>query len=139
MNTKMTLGPRQYANKRQAGKYASHRADERSPDWPRHLPEGWQAIVETPLYFERYSEYEISAERTVGYDADDKPCFTAHCFLLTRLASDDDEEFYEIATYAEEMAAWRLCDERWLIYRRISTNNCDLPNSFYSLGSAMPR
>ena len=123
----------------QAAKYASHGADERSPDWTRHLPEGWQAMVETPLYFEHYSEYEINAKRSLGYDTDDKPCFTTHCFLLTCLASDDDEEFYEIVTYAEEMAAWRLRDARWLIYRRISTNNCKQPNGFYSLGSAMPR
>lgn len=109
------------------------------PNWLEHLPAEWRETVEPPLYFERYSEYEIRAERTVGYDADDQRCFTAHRYVLTSLASDDDEEFYELVTYSEEMAAWRLRDERWLVYRRISTNNCNQSRSFYTLSPDMPR
>jgi hypothetical protein len=109
------------------------------PDWLAYLPAEWRETVEPPLYFERYSEYEIRAERTVGYDADDQRCFTAHRYVLTSLASDDDEEFYELVTYSEEMAAWRLRDERWLVYRRISTNNCNHSRSFYALSPDMPR
>ncbi|HXE38898.1 MAG TPA: hypothetical protein VN639_10505 [Azonexus sp.] len=118
---------------------ASPRLDGRSPEWTRHLPEGWRETVEAPLHFRLYREYEMSAERTVGYDGDDKPCFAAHHFQLTSLASDDDEEFYEIVTYAEEMAAWRLRDERWLIYRAISTNGCNAARSFYAFSADMPR
>lgn len=109
------------------------------PAWLERLPDEWLDAVEVPLYFEQYSEYEINAERAVGYDADDKPCFTSHRFLLTRLASDDDDVFYEIVTYAEEMAAWRLRDERWLVYRRNSAHQGGQPRSFYVFNSAMPR
>jgi hypothetical protein len=109
------------------------------PLWRDHLPAEWLDAIEVPLYFEQYSEYEIRAERAVGYDADDHPCFTSHRFLLTSLASDDDEEFYEVVTYSEEMAAWHLRDERWLVYRRISTNNCNQSRSFYVLSADMPR
>jgi len=80
----------------------------------------------------------MRAERTVDYDGDNKPCFTAHRFQLTSLASDDDEEFFEIVTYAEEMAAWRLRDERWLIYRTISTNSCNAARSVYAFSTDMP-
>lgn len=113
--------------------------DASSPNWAEHLPAIWREIAEAPLYFKQYSEYEMSAERTLGYDADDHPCFTSHRFMLTSLASDDDEEFYEVLTYSEEMAAWRLRDERWLVFRLISTNNCYPSRGFYVLSPEMPR
>jgi hypothetical protein len=110
-----------------------------SPDWDKHLPNEWRHAVEAPLHIEQYSEYEMSAERVVGYDADEQPCYTAHQFLLTRLASDDDEEFYEVVSYCEEMAAWRLRDERWLIFRITSSSNCTQAPGFYALSQDMPR
>ncbi|MGE5471324.1 MAG: hypothetical protein ACM3X0_11055 [Bacteroidota bacterium] len=109
------------------------------PAWIEHLPDEWLDAVEPPLYFEQHSEYEIRAERTVGYNADDRPCFTSHRFLLTSLASDDDDEFYEIVTYAEEMAAWHMRDGRWLVFRRNSANQGGAPRSFYAFSAAMPR
>lgn len=109
------------------------------PAWLKRLPDEWLDAVEPPLYFEQYSDYEISAERAVGYDVDDRPCFTSHRFLLTSLASDDDDVFYEIVTYAEEMAAWRMRDGRWLVFRRNSAKQGGQPRSFYAFGNDMPR
>jgi hypothetical protein len=109
------------------------------PAWRHHLPQEWQDAIEAPLYFEQHREYEISAGRSVGYDADDRPCFTSHYYLLTSLASDDDEEFYEVITYCEEMSAWRMRDGRWLIYRQKSDNQCNQPGSFYIFATCMPR
>jgi hypothetical protein len=113
--------------------------DNSSDDWLRHLPEAWLDAIEPPLYVKRYTEYEICAERSVGYDEDDTPCFTTHHYMLTSIASDDDEEFYEIVTYAEEMAAWRLRDDRWLIFRNITTSPCNAPRGFYAISPDMPR
>jgi len=112
---------------------------ENEPAWLEHLPDEWLEAIEVPLYFEQYSEYEINAERAVGYDADDRPCFATHRFLLTSLVSDDDEEFYEVVAYAEEMVAWRMRDERWLVYRRNSANQGGQPRSFYAFSAEMPR
>jgi hypothetical protein len=112
---------------------------ENEPAWLEHLPDEWLEAIEVPLYFEQYSEYEINAERAVGYDADDRPCFATHRFLLTELVTDDDDEFYEVVAYAEEMAAWRMRDERWLVYRRNSAHQGGQPRSFYAFSSAMPR
>jgi hypothetical protein len=120
-------------------KPAKTRCEHDDTDWPRHLPDGWQDAVQAPLYFHQYSEYEIRADRTVGYDADDQPCFTAHRVELTRVASDDDEEFYEVVSYQEEMAAWRLRDERWLVFRIVSTSHCNPPRGFYAFSQRMPR
>lgn len=124
---------------RPASRHAATDLNAASANWDRHLPPGWRDAVEIPLYFNQYSEYEISAERSVGYDADDAPCFTAHRFQLTSLASDDDEEFYEVVSYSEELAAWRLRDERWLVFRQTSSNNCSASRSFYALSPDMPR
>lgn len=112
---------------------------ENEPAWLEHLPDEWLDAIEAPLYFEQYSEYEINAERAVGYDADDRPCFATHRFLLTELVSDDDDEFYEAVAYAEEMATWRMRDGRWLVYRRNSAHQGGQPRSFYAFSNTMPR
>ena len=117
---------------------ASPSAEER-PGWAPALPREWLDAVESPLYFTAYREYEMAAERCLGYDADDHPCYRAHRVLLTRLQSDDDEEFYEAPAYYEEMAAWRLRDERWLVFRRQLADDGQPGRGFYTLHPAMPR
>lgn len=107
-----------------------------SPRWDRHLPDAWTDAVDQPLHFDHYSEYEIKAERTVGYDADHLPCFTSHSFTLPRPATDDASAAF---AYSEEMAAWRLRDERWLIFRTITTQPCNPPRGFYAISPDMPR
>ena len=107
--------------------------------WDRYLPDTWAGQVDAPLYVNNFREYEMPAERTVGYDASDKPCFTSHRFALTQIHSDDDEEFYETVSYYEEMAAWRLRDERWLVYRITNSGQCNSPRGFYVISPTMPR
>lgn len=107
--------------------------------WSLQLPTEWLDAVEPPLYFENYSEYEIAAQRSVGYDADDRACFTAYRFELTEPASDDDEEFYTIVIRSEEMAAWRLRDGRWLVFRRENAGPSPRTSGFYALSPEMPR
>lgn len=124
---------------RHARKAAKSSLEESSDDWLKHLPEAWLGAIDQPLYFRHYSEYEICAERSVGYDAEGKPCFTAHQFILTSTAAGDDEAPCEVVTYAEEMAAWRLRDERWLIFRTATTSPCNPPRGFYALSPDMPR
>lgn len=109
------------------------------PRWDALLPAEWRDAVDIPLYFRSYSEYEIRAQRSVGYDADDQPCFTTYSFALTRLVSDDDEEFYEEISCSEQLAAWRLRDERWLVFRRFSSHLHQQPRGFYAISPEMPR
>lgn len=107
--------------------------------WDRFLPAGWSSAVDPPLYVEHYREYEIAAQRSVGYDADDRPCFTAHEFTLTRSQAAGDAPPREVIAYAEEMAAWRLHDQRWLVFRLTRNDPGGLPRSFYALSPEMPR
>lgn len=109
-----------------------------APQWQAALPDEWKSAVDRPLYFHHYREYELSAERTVGYDEDDRPCFVSHRFVLTRLSSDDDEEFYKTVTLSEEMTAWRLRDGRWLVLRDTRPDRCRSNGSFYALAPEMP-
>lgn len=121
------------------GKSGKKSEDESATRWDRHLPDIWSKHVDEPLYVNNFREYEMPAERTVGYDASDKPCFTSHRFALTQIHSDDDEEFYETVSYYEEMAAWRLRDGRWLVYRIINSGQCNSPRGFYVISPTMPR
>lgn len=122
------------AHQRQSGNHSYEEAD-----WLRHLPKKWRDAVDAPLYFHHYREYEIAARRTVGYDEDDHPCFITHEVILTRLSSDDDEEYYEAVTYRENMNAWRLRDGRWLVLRNTQPESCSRNGGFHAIHNDMPR
>jgi hypothetical protein len=113
----------------------------RQPDptqWRIGLPPEWRDLVIPPLSLESHRDYEMAAERTIGRDEDDQPCFCRSRFIVTETRSDDDEEFYQIAAYAEALTAWRLRDDRWLIHRLI-TREGERGHGFYSFGEHMPR
>ncbi len=107
-------------------------------DWRRDLPKEWQRLVISPLTIARFRDYEMAAERVVGRDEDEKPCYCSSRFVVMETRSDDDEEFYQIAAYAESLKAWRLRDGRWLIFRLISREG-ERGSGFYSFSESMPR
>jgi hypothetical protein len=107
-------------------------------DWRQNLPREWRRQVVAPLTIERFRDYEMAAERTVGRDEDAQHCYFATRVVVTDLRSDDDEEYYQIAAYAEATTAWRLRDGRWLIHRLI-TRDGEPGSGFYALGDRMPR
>ena len=110
------------------------------PGWRDHLPEEWRDCVVAPLRFEHHREYEMPAARCFGFDEDDAACYYAHAYTLTELRSDDDEEYYEVPSYRETVRAWRLRDERWLIYRHLkSGDDCSPGQEFYSFSATPPR
>jgi len=106
--------------------------------WQRDLPKEWRDGVVAPLALETYRDYEMAAERSVGRDEDHQPCYCRAQFIVTDVRSDDDEEYYQIAAYAEVLTAWRLRDGRWLIHRLIKREG-ERGTAFYTLGESMPR
>ena len=84
------------------------------------------------------AEHAVGYVGYVGYDADDNPCFISHRSQLSTLAPDDSNGIYEPVTHSEEMASWRLRDERWLVFHLSSTNG-NLPRGFYAFNPEMPR
>lgn len=108
------------------------------PDWRRDLPADWQAAVQTPLHFRRWQEYEMPARREIGYDEDDAPCYYRHRFLLESLYEEDDDLHVAIV-YGEEVAAWRLRDGRWLVWRlERQPSQCAAGRGFYSFSERRP-
>ena len=123
----------------ESGILARNRLD-REPRWWRDIPADWRAMVVAPVRFEVCREYEIAADRTTGFDESDVPCYCAYRYVLTEPRLDDDELFHEAPIYAEKRAAWRLRDDRWLVYREIAGNaDCERIHSFYSFSDAMPQ
>lgn len=116
----------------------TRRKREPAIDWRRDLPKEWRRLVVSPLVVERFRDYEMAAERLVGRDEDEQPCYCSSRFVVMETRSDDDEEFYQIAAYAESLQAWRLRDGRWLIHRLI-TREGERGSAFYSFGEHMPR
>ena len=118
------------------------RSLESDPDepltWRQDLPSEWRDVVIAPLTMQTYRDYEMAAERNLGYDEDEKACYIRSSFIVTEPRTDDDEEFYQVAAYAEIMTAWRLHDGRWLVHRVI-TREGERGHAFYSLGEHMPR
>jgi hypothetical protein len=109
-----------------------------SNSWRTDLPRKWQDAVIVPLALEIHRDYEMAAERIVGRDEDDAACYCASRFIVTETRSDDDEEFYQIAAYAESLSAWRMRDGRWLIHRIITCEG-ERGSGVYSFGDRMPR
>ena len=107
-------------------------------DWRLDLPRQWRRQVIAPLTIERFRDYEMAAERSIGRDENEQPCYMAARVVVTDVRSDDDEEYYQVAAYAEATSAWRLRDGRWLVYRLIRRDG-EEGSGFYSLGEHMPR
>jgi hypothetical protein len=116
------------------------RAEKDDARWLHRLPVVWRTQVEPPWEFHQYHDEELGAVRVVGSDIDGQPCYTTWRFSLIEPRSDDDETFYSVEAYGEELAAWRLHDERWLIWREIRTEETpESGHSFYSFSATMPR
>ena len=116
----------------------TRRRREAAFDWQQNLPKQWRRLVIAPLLIERFRDYEMAAERLIGRDEDEQPCYYSSRFVVTDMRSDDDEEFYQVAAYAEALTAWRMRDGRWLIHRLISREG-ERGNGFYRFGDRMPR
>lgn len=114
--------------------------ERRDPDWSQGLPGAWHAAAIAPISFATQREYEMPASRTLGYDEQRQPCFYRHSYILGALHSDDDEEYYETVVYGEEVRAWRLRDERWLIWRIAhAEGRCRDNQGFFSFSERMPQ
>ena len=117
-------------------KRSTHQADDQK--WRRDLPARSQGLVVAPIHIDMDREYEILAERTCGYDENDEPC----CYrqLQTTFNSDEDDFYNEEPLHAELLTAWRLRDEGWLIFRKISgSDEYSHFHSFYAFSAFMPR
>jgi hypothetical protein len=62
----------------------------------------------TPYRHERFDDEPSQAHKVLGYDLNGECCYYCHQYALTRVALDDEDNFYEGQAYFEEVKAWRL-------------------------------
>lgn len=115
-------------------KRASHLGQE--VDWAERLPLLWRNLTVGPLWVDVNRDADVGAERWMGYDEEEQPCYCRYRFQVSigRISEGN------AGLYSEDLAAWRMRDGRWLIHRVI---NCDAEGktayAFYAFSESMPR
>lgn len=128
------------ASVQQTSPCGQRRQEAPAPTWLDHLPADWRDMVVAPIHFTRHRDYEIAAARLFGRDEYGLQCYYEHDYALTETRSDDDEDYYQVVTHSETVRAWRLRDERWLIYRHVQHGeHCAAGRGFYSFADRPPR
>lgn len=111
-----------------SAKRASHLA--REVDWVERVPLLWRSLITGPLWVDVFRDQQAGAERWVGYDEDEDPCYCRYRFQVGGGTQQ----------HREDLAAWRLRDGRWLIHRIIQ---CQADGGaaylFYAFSEHMPR
>jgi hypothetical protein len=85
-------------------------------------------------------DYEVAAERVLGRDDEGDPCYCHYQCVLTEVACDDGDEFFEDLAYAEDLRAWRLDTGAWLVRRAVTTAEAeDVERVEFCTMDTMPR
>lgn len=113
------MSPCQCLYGRRSGHVPARPAGECRPVWSSLLTPVWRRMAVPPQSFRVFREYEVPARCVRGYDDAGMPCFCVYDYRLMELRSDDDEDFYQAATYTESLTSWRLRDGRWLVHHRV--------------------
>lgn len=105
-------------------------------DWAARLPAFWRGLTIGPLWVDVNRDEGTGAERWMGYDEEEQPCFCRYRFQVPIGFIDSGVESH----YSEDLAAWRLRDGRWLIHRVInSLGEGKAAYAFYAFSERMPR
>jgi len=119
-------------------KRASHLG--REVDWAARLPLIWRSLTIAPLWVDVNRDVDAGAERWMGYDEEELPCYCRYRFQVDIGTLDGGAGDPAQAGYREDLAAWRMRDGRWLIHRIIACQADGLTSySFYAFGESMPR
>lgn len=135
---RMPLYITEYGDSRSGrSKRASHLGQE--VGWSERLPMLWRSLTVGPLWVDVNRDADAGAERWVGYDEEELPCYCRYRFQVPigdlGAINRDDE-----GVYSEDLAAWRMRDGRWLIHRVINCHaRAKTAYAFYAFSESMPR
>lgn len=119
-------------------KRASHLG--REVDWSARLPLLWRSLTIGPLWVDVNRDLDVGAERWVGYDEEEQPCYCRYCFQIDIGSVAGGVPSGREPGYREDLAAWRMRDGRWLIHRVIHCHADDRQSyAFYAFSERMPR
>lgn len=120
--------------KRRGIKRASHLSKE--VQWSDRLPPTWKPLANQPMWVEIQRDSDSQAERWLGFDEDESPCFCRYIFQIPLGQSHEPG----VSMYGEDLAAWRLRDGRWLIHRTIQCQaDSQAYYAFYAFSETMPK
>jgi hypothetical protein len=122
------------------GKRASYLA--REVNWAERVPTLWRSLTIGPLWVDVNRDQEAGAERWIGYDEEEQPCYCRYQFQVPIGAMGGGMSGTPEAeqVYKEDLAGWRMRDDRWLIHRIITCQTDGVTSySFYAFSESMPR
>lgn len=115
-------------------KRASHLG--REVDWAARVPVLWRDLTIGPLWVDVHRDPDAGAERWMGYDEDEQPCYCRYRFQVPIGALNNAAD----SLFREDLAAWRMRDGRWLIHRIIHCHADEATAyAFYAFSESMPR
>ncbi|TAK98067.1 MAG: hypothetical protein EPO09_02860 [Aquabacterium sp.] len=115
-------------------KRASHLG--REVNWSDRVPTLWKDLTIGPLWVDVNRDPESGAERWMGYDEDEQPCYCRYRFEVAMGTLNNEGN----GLYREDLAAWRMRDGRWLIHRIIHSQADEkAAYAFYAFSESMPR
>lgn len=124
----------------QGGSVVLRGRDSRRCRWQDGLPERWKDCVVVPAFFWHHRDYEIQAERIVGYEDEDQPCYCEYRIDFERAKASGPAPAAEVPQYWEHVSAWRLRDGHWLMLKRLYFGATPAQEqAFFCLSAGMPR
>jgi hypothetical protein len=119
-------------------KRASHLSAE--VRWADRVPQLWRSLTIGPLWVDVNRDLDAGAERWVGYDEEEQPCYCRYRFQVDIGSVAGDQTEPGRPGYTEDLAAWRMRDGRWLTHRIIMCHaDGKTAYAFYSFSEDMPR
>jgi len=119
-------------------KRASHLG--REVNWAERVPQLWRGLTIGPLWVDVNRDADAGAERWVGYDEEEAPCYCRYRFQVDIGSLAGDALRQGRPGYSEDLAAWRMRDGRWLIHRIINCHaDAGTSYAFYAFSESMPR
>ena len=128
--------------------YSDHRAKRaksathlgREIDWTSRLPDAWRDRVDGPMWVQVFRDHSCGAERWVGFNEDDRPCWVRYRFVIEH-APGESGQGARAVRHCEDLMGWLMRDGRWLIHRTILSQAERRPASysFFALSERMPR
>ena len=137
-STQELIAPTMHEREQKTSTWLADRAHE--AEWREDLPEDWRAQVVRPAFFVQHKEYEIAAERVIGYETEEEACYCRFRAEITEWCTDEEGDWCIVPLYGEHLSAWRLIDDRWLVLRRLfHQEDGASSHAFFSFSEEMPK
>lgn len=95
----------------------------------KYLPLNWRDALPLPTHIRNIFQPDGKLERCIGYDVTNQACFTCY----TKPLKNEQRPPFT----SEEVHAWRVKKDQWLVFRLVSTNESP-PLAHYEFNAEIP-